>query len=302
MPGVRGVPRGIVALWALAWSGAVTPAPMQEPPELLIEGPAELRAAQESVARISPDRFRAVMRLVGLEDPGPPIHVLVVPEGSPGAVDVPPWVAGYADTGSDLIVLLPERTPSYPDASFEALVVHEVAHVLIDRAAGPVSLPRWFHEGVATAAGSWGVGDRTRVALALLLQGDRSLAQLERDFSSGEQATVERAYAMAAAFVRDLQSREGEGAVARILAAGENPGDFETAFAQGTGSSLALAERAFWRRHERWYRWIPLLASSTVLWAGIVLLAFWARGRRAARAARIQERWEAEDREPGDVS
>ncbi len=266
-------------------------------PELLLEGPDSLSAAAESVRRVAPARLVAVMRMVGLEEPGAPIRVLVLPEDSAAASDVPAWVAGYADGDHSLIVLFPERSLAYPDATFDGLVVHEVAHILIRRAAAGRSLPRWFHEGLATAAGSWGIGDRTRVTVAMLLGSDRSLAALERAFASDDARRTGRAYALSEAFARDVLARERRGAVARILAARAGGMRFEDAFAAGTGASLALAEQAFWARHTRWYRWVPLLASSTVLWTGIVVLAFWARRRRRERADEIQRRWQ--EQEPG---
>ena len=59
-----------------------------------------------------------------------------------------------------LIVLLPERVPSYPDSSLDDVLLHETAHVLVARAAGGRPLPRWFQEGMAMIAGrSWGRDD-----------------------------------------------------------------------------------------------------------------------------------------------
>jgi len=110
-----------------------------------------------------------VMDLVGVQQPGPPIRVLLAPESSPLAKSAPSWVAGYTDGVSNVVVLLPERTPSYPDGGLEEVLAHEVAHVLIHRASGGRRIPRWFNEGVAMlAARSWRLRDQTYLALALL--------------------------------------------------------------------------------------------------------------------------------------
>src|SRR5688500_11453305 len=126
-----------------------TLAAAQRPPELIVQAPPSLERAAAKVRAVEPGRLLDAMRLVGLEDPGPPIQVLLGPEGSDLAM-VPPWVSGYAFGEEGVIVLLPGRTPSYPDSSLEELLRHEVAHILVARAAGGQPLPRWFPEGRAS--------------------------------------------------------------------------------------------------------------------------------------------------------
>lgn len=233
--------------------------------------------------------------MVGLEDAGPPIRVILAPEDAPEA-RVPAWVAGYALGSAGPVVLLPARSPSYPDHSFEDLLRHEVAHVLIDRAARDRPLPRWFHEGVAmVAGGAWGLEDRTQVTLALLTEGDIALAEVERRFRRG-QGDVGKAYAVAGSFVHGLYDEHGPDVAARILAGVRHGLPFPDAFEHATGRSLVAAEREFQRRLSLWYRWVPLLTSSTALWLAITLLALWAiRSRRARDAARLR-RWDEEER------
>jgi hypothetical protein len=236
------------------------------------------------------------MRLVGLTDPGPPIQVFLGPEGSDLAAGVPPWVSGYAYGAEGVIVLLPARTPSYPDSSLEELLRHEVAHVLVARAAGGRPLPRWFHEGVAMIAGSsWGLDDRSRLTVTMIGGSEVSLADVERQFSGGRGSTV-NAYAIAGAFVNELLRREGDDSVARILAGVGRGLPFDEAFRDATGSTLAEVEQSFWRRQSFWYRWVPILTSSVTLWMLITLLAIWAMGKRRARDAALRRSWEEEDR------
>ncbi|MCM2317453.1 MAG: hypothetical protein NDJ92_20075, partial [Thermoanaerobaculia bacterium] len=94
----------------------------------------------EGIARgiraADPRRFDAVMEMVGLEDAGPPILVLVAPESSQLARNAPSWVSGYAVPEEDFVVLFPQRAARYPIDGMEELLRHEVAHVLIGRAAG----------------------------------------------------------------------------------------------------------------------------------------------------------------------
>lgn len=265
------------------------------PPELVVLGPPSLDRVAARVRAIDRVRFLDAMRLVGLDDPGPPIQVFLGPEGSDLANGVPPWVSGYAYGNEGVIVLLPARTPSYPDSSLEELLRHEVAHVLVARAARGRPLPRWFHEGVAMIAGtSWGLDDRSRLTVTMIGGDDVSLAEVEKQFAGGRGSTSE-AYSIAGAFVNELLGREGDDAVARVLAGVGRGLSFEDAFREATGATLAQAERSFWRRQSFWYRWVPILTSSVTLWMLITLLAIWAMGKRRARDAALRRMWEEEE-------
>ncbi|HSF38739.1 MAG TPA: hypothetical protein VLT87_03035, partial [Thermoanaerobaculia bacterium] len=122
------------------------------PPRLEVEAPPGLEPAARRIRDFPLEELESAQRLTGLADPGPPIRVILAPEGSGLALAVPPWVSGYAYSDRGIVVLLPSRTPSYPDSSLEDLLRHEVAHVLIARASGNRPLPRWFHEGTAMIA------------------------------------------------------------------------------------------------------------------------------------------------------
>ncbi len=207
----------------------------------------------------------------------------------------PPWIAGFASGPEAPVVLFPARAAAYPYDSLEELLQHEVAHVLVDRAAGGRPVPRWLHEGIAmTAGGAWGLEDRARFTLAVAGRHAVPLAALPRLFAGGR-AEAERAYAIAGAFTRDLLQRHGPGVTGAILAGVAAGLPFDDAFRRAVGESLPAAETAFWRRQTRWLRWLPLATSSTVLWIGVTLLALWAIRRRRARDAELAARWEREE-------
>ncbi|MCP4204628.1 MAG: hypothetical protein GY769_22190 [bacterium] len=263
-----------------------------------IDAPPELQGFADRLATWDSRRLARFGHLLGLPGPSsePPIAIRVVlaPESAALDLGAPRWVAGYARADSSIVVLFPSRVPVYPYGSLEELLGHEVAHVLISRAAGGRSLPRWFHEGLSMLAEeAWGLGDRSRVALAVLRQGRHDLAALDRRF--GDPRQVARAYALAGAFVRDLVNRYGgefPAELLRAVAAGE---EFPVAFEAATGSSLGEAEDSFWRRFTFWYRWLPFLTSSTALWMAIVLLALLAIRRRRRRDRLLKEQWDLEE-------
>jgi len=290
--------RRVAAVAVLFLSSLALPALGQtEPPHLVVEPLPGAAPAGERLRAMDPAQLLPTMRLVGLTQPGPPIRVIVAPEGSGPAKLVPPWISGYALSDKGLIVVMPQRVPNYPDSSLEDLLRHEVAHVLIARASGDRPLPRWFHEGMAMIAGlSWGFDDRSRLTLALLVDRPVSLAELDQRFAGG-QSEVNRAYAIAGSFVRDLLERYGPEAAPRILEGVARGLSFEDAFFAATGTTLASAEDSFWSRQTFWYRWVPVLTSSATLWLLITLLALWAIRQRRRRDAAQRRIWDDEEEE-----
>lgn len=263
-------------------------------PRLLVEAPPELAALGRTVEAFDPDLLEPALRLTGATDLSP-IRVLIAPEGSPQARSAPPWVSGYAIGREGAIVLFPARARRYPDSDFDALVQHEVTHVLIDRAAGGRPVLRWFHEGLAMAAGRGrGLEDRSRTALAILIDGRIPLADLDARFAGG-QADVQEAYALAGDFVADLLLRRGAETAPRILAGLARGESFAAAFQSAAGDSLATVEASYWRRRTFWNRWVPFLSSTAALWFAITGLALVAFKRRRARDAELRRKWELEE-------
>lgn len=268
-------------------------------PELVVEAPPELAAIARDVRSFENDDFSEALLLTGMTGFSTPIRVVLVPETSPLAQDVAPWVSGYARGGEGLIVLFPARVRSYPDRNLRALVHHEVAHVLVARAARGRPVPRWFNEGVATvAAREWGLEDRARFAAAVIGGKAQSTADLDRLFR-GSDADVRRAYALSAAFVRFVQRQYGTLASAAVLRDVADGLDFETAFARATGAPLSQVEKAFFEDDAFWNTWVPFLTSTGALWMAVTLLALVAIHRRRLRSRRMIEEWEAEEARAG---
>lgn len=264
-------------------------------PSLIYEAPPELDATARQLSELPAERFAPAMGLFGLDQAGPPIRVVLAPDGSPEADAVEEWVAGYAYGALGRVVLLVDRTPRYPDGSLEELLDHEIAHVLLARASGNHYVPRWFNEGSAMVAGhAWGIADTSRLTLAMVTRTELSVDQLDELFA-GHRGQVSRAYALSGALVRDLLQRYGAGAVARILQDVRLGFSFDEAMRRSTGRDVAGFEASFWRRNSFLYRWVPILTSSITLWAGIILLSLVAFRKRRRRNAEIRARWELEE-------
>ena len=284
---------GSVIALCLAFAGVASG---ESSPTIRIEAPPELKGQAAAVRALERGDWDPLLDLVGLDSAGAPIRVVLAPESSPLATRVASWVSGYAVPALDTVVLFPGRVPSYPDRNMESLLRHEIAHVMISRAARGNPLPRWFDEGTATvAAREWGIEDGARAALATIGPGPRSLHDVDAAFS-GDGSTASRAYAISAALVRYLLRRHGDTAVGRILARVGKGAEFGDAFEAATGESSGNFARGYFRREALWTAWVPFLTSSTVLWMAITLLALVAIRRRKERDAALRETWAEEER------
>ena len=291
----RARPAAVVLTLTMLLAGAGRPAAQPRLPVLEVDAPASLRTVAERVARFPLSGLADAMRLAGLTDPGPPIDVVLIAEGSDLARNTPSWISGFADPDRSLVVLFPGRTRLYPTDSLEALLQHEVAHVLFSRAARGRPLPRWFNEGLALAAErTVGFEDRSRVAWTRIRHGEMPLSDLERLFTGGPAAT-RRAYTVASALVRDVLDRHGDDSAGRILARLGEGRPFPRAFEEATGEPLDAAVDRFWRRRPVWIRWVALAGRSLYQWMVITVLALCAIYAQHRRRAERRRRWEEDE-------
>jgi hypothetical protein len=280
-------------------AAALAPELRPEGPRLNVQAPAGMEPEAARVAHIDAESLVSVMRLVGLADAGGPITVVLAAEDSQLGRATADWIAGFAEGAAGTIVLFPSRSPRYPHDSLEDTLRHEVAHILIARAARHEFVPRWFHEGLAlTAERASGLQDRARLMLAVAIE-RRPVSQLDAAFGAG-QSEAARAYALSGALVRDILRRHGGDAAARILAGLGGGATFDQSFLRVTGETVSEVERAFWR-DSWWYEVVPFLTSSVALWFGVVFLAMYARRARAVRRATLRRQWDDEEmEEPAD--
>lgn len=272
---------------------ATSPLAAAEPTRLVIEPQPGLPPSANRLTAGPHPWIASVMELVGLDSPGPDIRVVLAPESSPFARAAPAWVSGYTDGVSNVVVLLAERTPSYPDGGLEEVLAHEAAHVFIHRASGGRRVPRWFDEGLAMlAARSWRLRDETELALGVLSGPRVPLWKLD-DLFRGERREVEHGYALSGTLVHEILDRYGP-AVPRIVLARVARGDtFDEAVRGATGATLFDIGEAFYARQASLKRWIPILTSTAALWFGISVLAIVAAIRKRRRRVEVEE--EAEE-------
>jgi Peptidase MA superfamily len=264
-------------------------------PQFIFEAPESLEPLAAQLKEIKPQSLQRMMDFMGLQQPGPPIRVILAPNGSPLAQEAPEWMSGYAVSHVSTIVLLTDRVLTYPNDSLNEVFLHEIGHILAHRASGEQLLPRWFDEGLAMmAARRWDLEDRARLVWAMVSDTQISLNDLNTLFVKDE-ASVRRAYVLAYAFTLDLLEHTGQDTPKRILAKVQQGIPFPEAFAQTTFMTLTQAEEQFWSRQTLWNRWIPVATSSGMVWLAITLLTFLAFTRQRKRAAAIKKQWREDD-------
>jgi hypothetical protein len=280
------------ALLILATLLLATPASAQpRAPELRFETLGRVSATAPADA----EHLRTIVRLVGLDHPGDPIRVVLASEETDIAQSTPAWIAGLAHGPSDSVLLFPSRAPRYPHDSLPAVLHHEIAHILIYRAARGRPVPRWFNEGLATLAErAWSFEDRRMLAWAMAARTPPRMHALEVRFQEGPDA-AEQAYALSFAFVRSIVERHGIEAPAAILDQLARGTPFDTAFERVARESLDEAERRFHAEIGTWERWIPLLTSPFVLWIAVSVLALLAIVVSRVRRAERRRRWDEEE-------
>jgi len=264
-------------------------------PQFIIEAHESLEPLAAHLKKVNPQALQRIMDLMGLEQPGPPIRVILAPDGSPLAQEAPTWMSGYALGHASTIVLFTDRTLTYPNHSLSDVFIHEIAHILAHRAAGGHPLPRWFDEGLAMmAARTWDFEDRARLVWAMVPGTEVSLDELNSLFIKDD-TSVRRAYVLAHAFTLDLLEHTQGDVPRHILAKVKQGLTFPEAFAQSTFMTLTHAEREFWSRQTLWNRWIPVATSSGMVWLTITFLAFWAYTKQRRRSAAIKKQWKEDD-------
>jgi hypothetical protein len=255
----------------LLLSLALSAAPAAAEWALTVDAPVSLEPAAERIRNVDAQSIADALQRAGLALPTR-VHVTLVPEDDPGAIDTPLWFVGRASGAGDIIIF-PDRVLSYPYDSLESVMRHEVVHLALSARAGGHPLPRWFHEGVAVSIESgWGIGDRLRLTVAGL--SGPPLDDVTRLFASDARPDTTQAYRLAAALVDELRRAHGAAFPGRVAARVATGVPFAKAFELETGETPAHAADRAWRSYRRWTTWMPVATSASAVWGLILAVAF----------------------------
>lgn len=281
-------------LWALLLVSAIQ-ATVTTGPVRIHHWPEQRRLAERMAERLEPPiRFPGMPPDV-LHPDG--VDVFLAPDAARwdsltgGAV--PEWGAGVADPVRGIVVLPTYDWDRRPLHTVHTTLLHELAHVALQRYVGPARTPRWFTEGYAQwAAGEWDLDSAWRLRLALA--GDRAppLDSLTLDWPVAE-ADARLAYLLSASAMAYLVDRSGERGLRVLLERWRETGDFEGAFRSTYGLTIGQFEEG-WRRYvKQRFGWAVIFAQSLFFWgiAALVLIVLFVirRRRDRARMARLRE-------------
>jgi len=234
-----------------------------------------------------------------------PITVVLAPtdeafnQRQPPGEPLPAWASGVAYPGLMTMVIRSYHVPGTPRQDIGTIFVHELTHLLLGARFGARPIPRWLNEGLAMyEAYEWEPGQEWTLVQAVIANRVPPLDDLTARFERGE-VEARLAYLLAGALVNDMivtYGREAFGNFVDRLARGES---FDDAMVGAFGVSPPLFEQR-WRAHlDRRYAWIPILTSSSAVWAIVMGAAFAAYVARRRRNRRIRAEWATdEDRSP----
>ena len=146
-----------------------------------VHAPPRLSSAAGRLRTTDYSTLRKTLEGAGLQFPAR-ISATLVATDDARVARIPQWVVGLA-SGTEHVMIFPERIGPYPYDSLESVMRHEIVHLALNDRAGGRPLPRWFHEGVAvTLESGWSTRDDLRLLLAAL--DPPSMADIARLFAS----------------------------------------------------------------------------------------------------------------------
>jgi hypothetical protein len=204
--------------------------------------------------------------------------------------DKPPdWTRAYSYPAENIVVL---EARSLNESDGNASLRHEFLHVALGQLGG--DWPHWFHDGLAMFL----TGQRSSIsqyaALFQAVQQDRVFSfQDLKDGWPEQPSDVQTAYAQSVSFVAFLVERHGLVALGELIDEVVAGRPFETAFARTFKASIWFEEMAWRAQLPSRYSWIPILTSSSSIWALLACICIAASLRLRSRRQRRRREMEA---------
>jgi hypothetical protein len=211
------------------------------------------------------------------------------------AVTPPDWGAGLALMDQGRIVI---KSPKYMrvNKSFRELIGHELAHIMLYRAAGKRWLPRWLQEGFAMhSSGEWHIGQDILVARAAWTGRLIPLHNME-DLLTFKGLQAQLAYTESYLAVSQLLDRADSYVLSDFLSLYNQNGDFYADWKSEFGTDYVSWVSNWLSKTSRQYHFFIFLLDSEMFWiilAVAFLLLFLLKKRQNARTRR---RWQIEER------
>jgi len=209
---------------------------------------------------------------------------------------LPDWSAAVA-LSADTIVISPLEGQKI---GVERIIAHEIAHCVINDAAGNTYVPRWFHEGCAeSVSGDLGIRGTAYMIVKVIKHELMSFDDIEHVFSTGPQ-DASLAYDQSLLAINYLMKMNGHDVLAGILGRMKEGGDFETSFLNATGVTVMEFQKSYLAHIGSVYGWRAALVYIPGTWTIILVLAFVVYAVKKYRNRQKMKEWELHDR-PSNV-
>ncbi len=210
-------------------------------------------------------------------------------------VTPPDWGAGLALLDQARIVI---KSPKYMpiNRSFRELIGHELAHIMLYRAAGGRWLPRWLQEGFAMySSGEWHIGQDILVARAAWTGRLIPLHKME-DLITFKGGQAQLSYTESYLAVNHLLTKADPYLLSDFLTMYRSNGDFYADWKKMVGQDYVAWITSWLTGTSREYHFFIFLLDNEMFWiilAALFILLFVLKKRQNARTKR---RWEIEEK------
>jgi hypothetical protein len=274
-------------------SWTVVPSPFADVHSTAGDKPTALRLSRHIAATL-PGLARKLDLPIGNR-----IHVVVAPTQEafhnlqPGRS--PDWADGTAWPKHGWIFLRAPRLRGHTTETLEMVLEHELTHILLGRAFGSRTVPRWLQEGVAQLMAGEYTAETTKT-LARGTLGDNliSLQELSRGFPKNP-LRAHLAYAQSADLVAFIRNEYGPTALKKLIAGLASGKPFEQTIRRATGDMVEEVDQKWRSRLQSSPFQLSPLMDEGIWWglgAFLVPLAWFAVRRRN----RIKlDRWKREE-------
>jgi hypothetical protein len=258
-----------------------------------------LPGSDKQVDRIMPGLEPALDRVALALRASPPPHVTIIMTPDQRSfrelAGAPPWVSGVAFPERSLIYLRPLSGGEVRHSSLDAVIAHELTHVVLYGKTGGHHIPRWLDEGVAVFMADEPFYDRADALFNIGLTGSYiPFRYLEDAFPDSANASA-TAYAQSGDFIRFLIRKFGSEAFDHyldLIGQGQDP---DEALQAAFSTTLFPLENE-WLKGVRWtYGLIPAVSGGALLWSALAFISVIAYLKKSARMREIRKSMAGDD-------
>ena len=254
----------------------------------------------DALSRLVESHLHQLRQWLGSRSQRKPLVLLVVSNAALnrtlthyGSDPVPGWVPAVALTRKGTVIIDVQYMAANPIAG-SATVVHELAHLVLEEAAG--ALPRWVHEGIAQSAAHQLPDPSTRRNLILQARGAALVPITDLDqYLPKTHVRASLLYAEACSFIEWTRRNFDHQLHKRILARCRDGTPWQQGFEQETGLNIDDATRMWSEELARSDVYLGLIVDLILSWKGLAILVIIAAAVQSVRRRKRLRQMEEEE-------